>query len=56
MSLQSLETGLFEMPVRPMAWTRSSTRRVETRPIQASLITATRAFSVIFRGSRNGGK
>jgi hypothetical protein len=38
------------------AWTRSSTRRVETPPIQASWITATKAFSVILRGSRKAGK
>jgi hypothetical protein len=40
----------------PIACTRWSTRRVETPPIQASWITATKAFLVIFRGSRNGGK
>jgi hypothetical protein len=56
MSLHSFETWLFEIPVSPMACTRSSTRRVETPPIQASWITATRAFSVILRGSRKGGK
>ena len=33
-----------------------STRRVDTPPIQASWITATSAFSVVLRGSRNGGK
>ncbi len=56
MSLHSFETVDFEIPVSPMAWTRSSTRRVETPPIQASWITATRAFSEVFRGSRKGGK
>jgi len=56
MSLQSLETVDFEIPVRPMACTRSSTRRVETPPIHASWITATRAFSLVFLGSRKGGK
>lgn len=56
MSLQSLETCDFEMPVRPMAWTRSSTRRVDTPAIQASWMTATSAFSVVRRGSRKGGK
>ena len=47
MSLQSLETVDFEMPDKPMAWARSSTRRVETPPIQASWITATNAFSEV---------
>src|ERR1700710_194726 len=41
---------------RPMACTKSSTRRVDTPPTQASWITATRAFSDVLRGSRNGGK
>jgi hypothetical protein len=41
---------------RPIACTRSSTRRVETPPIQASWITAISAFSELFRASRNGGK
>jgi hypothetical protein len=54
--LQSFETIDFEIPVRPTACTRSSTRRVETPPIQASWMTATRAFSEVFRGSRKGGK
>ena len=40
----------------PIACTKSSTRRVDTPPIQASWITATKAFSVILRGSRKGGK
>jgi hypothetical protein len=31
MSLHSLETWLFEMPLRPIACTSSSTRRVETQ-------------------------
>jgi hypothetical protein len=56
MSLHSLETVDFEMPDRPIAWTRSSTRRVETPPIQASWMTATSAFSLVLRASRNGGK
>ena len=56
MSLQSLETWLFEMPDSPIAWTSSSTRRVETPPIQASWITVTSAFSAVLRGSRKGGK
>ena len=56
MSLQSLETVLLEMPARPMAWTSSSTRRVDTPPIHASWITATSAFSLTFLGSRKGGK
>ncbi len=43
-------------PRQPIACTRSSTRRVETPPIQASWMTATRAFSEVRRGSRNGGK
>lgn len=47
---------LFEMPASPMACTRSSTRRVETPPIQASWMTATSGFSVVFRASRKGGK
>ena len=33
-----------------------STRRVDTPPIQASWMTATSAFSAIWRGSRRGGK
>jgi len=56
MSLHSLETWLFEMPLSPIACTRSSTRRVETPPIQASWMTLTSAFSAVLRGSRNGGK
>jgi site-specific DNA recombinase len=36
MSLHSFETVLLLIPERPMAWTRSSTRRVDTPPIQAS--------------------
>jgi hypothetical protein len=51
-----LETVDFEMPDRPIACARSSTRRVETPPIQASWITATSAFSLVFLGSRKGGK
>jgi hypothetical protein len=56
MSLHSFETWDLEMPVRPIAWTRSSTRRVETPPIQASWMTATSVFSLVLRGSRKGGK
>jgi hypothetical protein len=56
MSLQSFETVDFEMPERPIACTKSSTRRVETPPTQASWITATSAFSEVLRGSRNGGE
>ncbi len=56
MSLHSFETVLLEMPDRRMAWTSSSTRRVETPPIQASWITATSAFSLVFLGSSKGGK
>ena len=40
----------------PIACTSSSTRRVETPPIQASWMTATKAFSVVRRASRKGGK
>ena len=56
MSRQSLETEDFEMPLIPMACTRSSTLRVDTPAIQASWITATNAFSTGFRGSRKPGK
>ncbi len=48
-SAQSLLTVLLLMPSRPIATTRSSTRRVETPPIYASWITATRAFSLVLR-------
>jgi hypothetical protein len=47
MSLHSFETWLFEMPDSPIACTNSSTRRVETPPIQASWITVTNAFSLV---------
>ncbi|MCD6072917.1 MAG: hypothetical protein K0S42_3433 [Microvirga sp.] len=40
----------------PSACTRSSTLRVETPWIQASWITAVRAFSAVLRGSRKAGK
>ncbi len=56
MSLHSFETVDLEMPARPIACTRSSTRRVEAPPIQASWITAISAFSEVFLGSRKGGK
>jgi hypothetical protein len=55
-SLHSFETWLFEMPESPIACAISSTRRVDTPPIQASWMTATNAFSVVLRASRNGGK
>ena len=45
MSLHSLLTVLLLIPASPIACTRSSTRRVETPPTQASWITATSAFS-----------
>ena len=41
MSLHSLLTVLLLMPASPIACTRSSTRLVETPPIQASWMTAT---------------
>jgi len=41
---------------KPIACTRSSTRRVDTPPIQASWMTAINAFSEPLRASRNGGK
>jgi hypothetical protein len=56
MSLQSLEAVDSKMPVSPIACTRSATRRVETPPIQVSWITAARARSEVFQGSRKGGK
>src|SRR5512147_3264766 len=56
MSLHSLLTEDLEMPVMPIACTSSSTRRVEMPPIQASWITATKAFSTVRRGSRKPGK
>jgi hypothetical protein len=56
MSLHSLLTVLLLIPASPIACTRSSTRRVDTPLIQASWITATSAFSDVFRGSRKGGK
>lgn len=56
MSRHSLDTVDLEMPDSPMACASSSTRRVETPPIQASWITATSAFSLVLRASRKGGK
>src|SRR5512144_2491265 len=56
MSLHSLLTEDLEMPVIPIACTNSSTRRVETPPIQASWMTDTSAFSTVRRGSRKPGK
>src|SRR6201987_2070184 len=55
-SLQSLETCDLLIPDSPIACTRSSTRRVETPPIQASWRTAISAFSELLRAWRNGGK
>ena len=61
-SSQSLATWLLAVPERSMACTRSSTRRVDTPPIPSirfaaqPWITATSAFSLILRGSRNGRK
>ena len=40
----------------PIACTNSSTLRVETPAIHASWMTATSAFSTVFRGSRKPGK
>ena len=54
--LHSLETCDLLIPDSPIACTRSSTRRVDTPPIQASWITAISAFSELLRASRNGGK
>ena len=51
-----LETCDLLIPDNPIACTRSSTRRVDTPPIQASWITAISAFSELLRASRNGGK
>ena len=56
MPAHSSDTWLFEMPSIPIACTRSSTLRVDTPLIHASWITATRACSVVRRGSRNAGK
>ncbi len=44
------------IPDNPIAWIKSSTRRVETPPIHAFWITAASAFSETFRASRKGGK
>jgi hypothetical protein len=54
--LHSLETCDLLIPDSPIACTKSSTRRVDTPPIQASWITAISAFSELLRASRNGGK
>jgi len=43
---------LLKMPLSPIAYASSSTRRVETPPIHASWMTATSAFSEVLRGSR----
>ena len=50
------ETWLREMPVIPIDCTKASTFRVETPFIQASWITALRAFSDSLRASKKGGK
>jgi hypothetical protein len=55
-SWQSRLTWLLEMPVIPSAWTRVSTRRVETPCTYASWITATSARSARVRGSNRVGK
>lgn len=55
MSLHCFETVLFEMPFSPIAYTSSSTRRVETPPVQASWITAACACSDVLRASRKPG-
>jgi hypothetical protein len=52
MSLHSLETYDLLILDRPSACTRSSTRPVETPPIQASWITAISAFYETFRASQ----
>jgi len=54
--LHSLETCDLLIPDSPIACTGSSTRRVETPPIQASWMTAISAFCEPLRASRNGGK
>ena len=54
--LHSLETCDLLIPDSPIACTKSSTRRVDTPPIQASWITAISAFSELLRASRNGAK
>jgi hypothetical protein len=45
--MQSFETVLLPMQLRPIAWINSSTRRVDTPPIHASRITATSAPSLV---------
>jgi hypothetical protein len=49
MSLHSFETWLFEMLDRPIAWTCSSTRRVDTPPIH---VTEDGARPIIFYDRR----
>ena len=57
MSRPSSEAVPLAMPAGPRASTRSSsTRRVETPPIQASRSTATGALPLVVRGSGKGGK
>lgn len=56
MSSHSQLIWLLEIPVMPMALTRSSTLRVEMPWTYASWITAISAFSAVLRGSRKAGK
>jgi len=56
MSSHSRDTWLLEIPLPPIACTRSSTERVEMPWMHASWITAVSAFSAIRRGSRKPGK
>jgi hypothetical protein len=55
-SSHSRETWLFEIPDMPIAFTSSSTERVEIPWTYASWITAVSAFSAMRRGSRKPGK
>lgn len=47
---------LLEMPLMSIAYTKSSTERVEMPCMQASCITAASDFSAVLLGSRKGGK
>jgi hypothetical protein len=51
-----LETCDLLIPERPIACTRSSTRRVDTPPIQASWMTAISALSELLRAFDEGGE
>ena len=51
---QLADRALADAGSEPIACTRSSTRRVETPLIQASCMTATRAFSDVFLGFQEG--